>query len=163
MIQAGKGIVPGRVLFPLILSGWLLISCKSTAPTLSASPDFPLFESGSALHMRASSKELTPYSAAVTVELVAKAIFPDVSVSVVSGDSALSVTPTACHLLILKPPTIEHALRPPYPLPAIPLCTFIVTARAPGQYPVVIHVEGTNGKTVLSPVAGVVTFKGERP
>lgn len=163
MIQAGKGIVPGRVLFLLILSGWLLISCKSSAPTFSTSPDFPVFESGPALHMRASSKELTPYSTAVNVELVAKTIFPDVNVSVTSRDSALSVTPTVCHLLALKPPTIEHASRPPYPLPAIPLCTFIVTARLPGRYPMVIHVEGTNGKTLLSPLVGAVEIKGEQP
>lgn len=163
MVQTEKGNTSRHLLSLLLLSGLLFGGCKSNAPVLSASPDFPVFASGPALHVRASSRELTPHSAAVTVELVAIKVFLGVSVAVVSDNPALSVTPTACHFVALKPPAIEHAPRPPYPLPAIPLCTFIVTAHSPGRYRVRIHVEGANGITLVSPIVGAVKIKGEQP
>lgn len=94
----------------------------------------------------------------ITVELLASAARPPVKVILRSHAAALSVTPEACRLEAVSPPAAAQAAGPPYPLPAVPLCTFVVSTTAAGRYHVTITVENTAGRRLLPPVTGTLSF-----
>jgi len=146
----------------------LMTGCVSTASTasvsvLAASQNLPVSIQSDLISYRAESRQLTGRSAAVTVELVTKTPLRNISVTVSAANSTLSVTPTVCKFNVLSPPHVTHATRPPYPLPAVPLCTFVVTAPSPGRYPMTLQIRDSEGSDLLKPVNAVVVIQGEKP
>lgn len=145
----------------------LMTGCAPTASTtsvsvLAAPQNLPVSIQSDLISYRAESRQLTGRSAAVTVELVTKTPLQNVTVTVIAADSTLSVTPTACKFNVLNPPHLAHAARPPYPLPAVPLCTFVVTAPSPGRYPITLQVRTPERGDLLKPVNAVLVIKGEK-
>lgn len=123
----------------------------------------PLNMRTATLGIRAEARVLTPLSVTVTVYLVAKTAMSDVSVSIEPGSSTLTVTPKSCRFNILRPPSVGHADRPPYPAPVVPLCSFVIFARAGGAYPITLHVQDFAGNDVIRPTNVTVLIKGETP
>lgn len=142
----------------------LMTGCASTASVsvLAVPQNLPVSIQSDLISYRAESRQLTGRSAAVTVELVTKTPLQNVTVTVIAADSTLSVTPTACKFNVLNPPHLAHAARLPYPLPAVPLCTFVVTAPSPGRYPITLQVRTPERGDLLKPVNAVVVIKGEK-
>lgn len=142
----------------------LMTGCASAASVsvLAAPQNLPVSIQSDLISYRAESRQLTGQSAAVTVELVTKTPLQNVTVTVIAADSTLSVTPTACKFNVLNPPHLAHAARPPYPLPAVPLCTFVVTAPSPGRYPITLQVRTPEKGDLLKPMNAVLVIKGEK-
>jgi hypothetical protein len=142
----------------LLLAGGVSVSLA--APR---AEEFPLTRSGPDIKVRASTKPLTGHSVSVTVELLASAALPAVKVILRPRAAALSVTPADCRLQAVNPPAVAPAAGPPYPLPAIPLCTFVVSTTAAGRYRVTITVENSAGHRLLPPLTGILSFEGTDP
>lgn len=143
-----------------------IAGCESIASTAAGSPppaarNLPVGIQGGELGYYAESRQLTSRSTAVTVNLVARTSLANVAVTMIPDDAALSVTPAACRFGVLRPPHMAHATRPPYPLPAVPICTFVVTAPSPGRYPSTLQVRDAKGNDVLTPVKVIVVIKGD--
>jgi len=142
------------------------VGCLLLAGSISASlaapraEEFPLSKRGSDISLRASARPLTGHSVSVTVELLASAALPAVKVILRPHAAALSVTPGDCRLQALNPPAVAPAAAPPYPLPATPLCTFVVSTTAAGRYRVTITIENSAGRRLLPPLAGILSFEG---
>lgn len=143
-----------------LLAGLVVWGCGCSALAATPVSVFPLTERGRDVSLRASSKALTGHSASVVVELTASRAQSSVKVILVSRSRALSITPHTCELHSLLPPAVGHATGPPYPLPATPLCTFVVSASAAGRYYITVTVENSVGRKLLSPVIGVLSFEG---
>lgn len=139
----------------LLLAGG--VSASLAAPR---AEEFPLTKRGSDLSLRASTRPLTGHSVSVTVELLASAALPAMKVILRPHAAALSVTPGDCRLQAVNPPAVAPAAGPPYPLPAIPLCTFVVSTTAAGRYRVTITVENSAGRRLLPPLTGILSFGG---
>lgn len=138
---------------------WLMVAGSACANVAAARAErFPLTQRGSGISLRASTKSLTDHSASVTVELVTSAARAAVKVTLRSRAAALSITPKECGLEAVNPPAIAPAAGPPYALPAIPLCTFVVSTTAPGRYRVTITVEDSAGRRLLLPLTGILSF-----
>lgn len=152
-----------RVGYFAVVGGLLIIGCTAHPSESPPHQDFRLIQSGSGLSVSASSRRLTDNSAAITVELVASTTFSGVEVILTPDYAALSVAPAECNFPVLKPPVVEHVSHPPYPMPVIPLCTFIVSARSAGNYFVTIEVKDVLGKQLLPPLRGIVSVKGAAP
>lgn len=153
------------VLLPIFFA-MPIAGCESIASTAADSPppaawNLPVGIHGRELSYYAESRQLTSRSAAVTVNLVARTSLANVAVTVIPDDAALSITPAVCKLNVLRPPRVAHATRPPYPLPAVPICTFVVMAPSPGRYPSTLQVRDATGDDLLTPVKVIVVIKGE--
>jgi len=149
-------------LIPL-LSGCVSIASTPSLSVLDATQNLPVSFHGNVVSYRAESSQLTGRSAAVIVELFTKSSLHDIAVAVLALNPAVSVTPVACKFKVLRPPHVAHATRPPYPLPAVPLCTFVVTAPSPGRYPMTLQIRDSGGSDLLKPMNVVVVIKGEKP
>jgi hypothetical protein len=141
----------------------LVAGCVSAALAGPRAEQFPLTQSGSNISLRASTRTLNRDSVSVTVELLASAARPAVKVILRARAAALSVTPKECGLEAVTPPAVAPAAGPPYPLPAVPLCTFVVSTTAAGSYRVTIIIENSAGRRLLPPLTGILSFQGVDP
>lgn len=155
-ISFGSRSNMARLAIVVIGAGSLLMSmgCAS-APR----QGLPLTQSGNGVDIRVSSRVLTEHSVNVVVDLVASRTFADVTVVLASERKELRVSPASCQLGQLSPPVVAHATHAPYPLPEVPLCSFVATAVAPGSYPVTLRVESAGAK-IFSPVKSIVVIPG---
>jgi hypothetical protein len=142
------------VVFGLLVAGCGAVSFAATHAT-----KFPLTESGPELSLRATSKALTGHSASVTVQLTTLHA-QEVKVILTSRAASLSVTPRECQLHAAPPSTVTHTTGPPYSLPVIPLCTFVVSASAAGRYHITLIILDSVGRNLLPPVTGILSFEG---
>jgi hypothetical protein len=148
--------LPGNVAVGV---GLLVAAFGSVTFAAAHARSFPLTESRPELSLRASSKALSDHSASVTVQLAAPHA-QDLKVILTSRATSLSVTPRECQLHAAPPSTQTHTTGPPYPLPATPLCTFIVSANTAGRYRVTITVLNPGGQRLLPRVTGILSFEG---
>ena len=138
-------------------------SCASPAardgPTVPTS-GLPLQIQGQDLSLRAETRELTPYSVNLVIHLIVGAPIPRVSVGVSSTNPLLHVSPDSCVLSPLAPPVVAHTTGPPNPLPAVPLCSFVLSASGHATYPLLLRVRGANGADLVKPVETAVVIRG---
>jgi hypothetical protein len=120
----------------------------------------PLSIQGQHLSLRAEVRELTPHSANLVIYLVVDAPIPHADVHVSSTNSLLHVSPADCVLSPLSPPVVAHPTDPPYPLPAVPLCSFVLSASAPATYPLLLRVQDANGSDLVKPIETAVALQG---
>lgn len=144
-----------------------LVACASAttpgAAQYAASPiasALPVSVQAPQLSLRADARELTPLSVNLTIELVVKASWSDVSVSASSDAAGVAITPPTCRFRVLAPPIVPHASHPPYPLPAVPLCSLVVSATHAGRYPVILRVRDAAGRDLVAPIHTVIVIKG---
>ena len=141
-----------------------LAACASTAPGAgnAALSPLPLSAQGPRLALRAEARPLMPGSTNLVVHLIVSAPIADARVSVTTSDPGLSVTPPDCDFRVLAPPAVAHAARPPYPLPAIPLCSLVLGASAGGRFLVTLRVRDATGHDLVAPIHTVIVIKGSR-
>jgi hypothetical protein len=123
-------------------------------------PGLPLSVQGRDLSLRGEVRELTPHSVNLVIYLIVSATIPRVSVDVSSTNPLLHVSPAGCVLSPLAPPVVVHTTGPPYPLPAVPLCSFVLSASDHAIYPVLLRVRDANGVDLVKPIATAVAIKG---
>lgn len=145
-----------------IAGAGVLASCVSAAPSaaIARTAPLPLSVQGALLTLRADARQLTPHSVNLVVHLVVRAPIADVSVSVTAADPRLAISPPRCDFRVLDPPTVPHATHPPYPLPAIPLCSLVLTAPRGGRYPVTLRVRDAAGRDLVAPIHTVIVIRG---
>ena len=141
-----------------------LAACASAAPDAghAAITPLPLSAQGPRLALRAEAHPLMPGSINLVVHLVVSAPIADARVSVTTSDPHLRVTPPGCDFRVLAPPAVARATHPPYPLPAIPLCSLVLGAAAGGRYPVTLRVRDATGHDLVAPIHTVIVIKGSR-
>lgn len=139
-----------------------LASCASAAPDTGIAPvtPLPLSVQGLRLSLRADARRLTPGSVNLVVHLIVPVPIAAVRVSVTATDPRLSVTPRQCDFRVLAPPIVPHASHPPYPLPAVPLCSLVVSAPCAGRYPLTLRVRDAAGRDFVAPIHTVIVIKG---
>ena len=139
-----------------------LAACAAARAPVDAAPEtpLPLAEQSAQLGLRVESRELTGHSINLVVELMVRAPIAGVSVAVGAEDPGLDVVPRRCHFRVLAPPIVAHAMHPPYPLPAIPLCSLVLSAVAGGRYPVTLRVRDGAGRDLVAPIHTVIIIKG---
>ena len=137
-----------------------LASCASAAPGAGSATltPLPLSVQGPRLALRADARALTPGSVNLVVHLIVPAPIAGARVSVTTSDPRLSVTPPGCDFRVLAPPIVAHATRPPYPLPAIPLCSLVLGAATGGRYPVTLRVRDATGRDLVTPIHTVIVI-----
>ena len=127
-----------------------------TGPT----PELPLSVQGEHLSLRAEARELTPHSVNLVIYLIASAPISRASVHVSSTNPLLHVSPVSCVLSPLAPPVVRHTTGPPYPLPNVPLCSFVLNAPDQATYPLLLQVRDANGADLVKPIETAVAIKG---
>ncbi len=137
----------------------VLVSCTASVPPAPVVP-LPINVHTSSLSLRADIRELTPQSVNLVVRLFTTSILANISVTVHSVDSHLHIAPSRCFFRVLSPPTVRHASRPPYPLPAVPFCSVVLRARDGGPYPLTLRVRNAAGSDLIVPVHTVVVIQG---
>lgn len=145
-----------------IAAAGALAACASAAPGAgnTAVISLPLSVQGPRLALRADAHPLMPGSINLVVYLIVSVPIAGAKVSVTASDPHLSVTPPGCDFRVLAPPIVAHATHPPYPLPAIPLCSLVLGAAAGGHYPVTLHVRDATGRDLVAPIHTVIVIKG---
>jgi len=128
-------------------------------PTVHVS-DLPLNIHAKSLSIRADVRELTARSVNLVVYLVVRTAIPQASVDVSSANPLLRVSPAACSLRPLAPPVVAHTDGPPYPLPAVPLCSFVLSASREATYPLRLRVRDENGTDLVKPIETAVVIHG---
>jgi len=139
-----------------------LSSCAAPArdgPTVPVS-GLPLSIQGRHLSLRAEARELTPHSVNLVIYLIVDAPIPHASVYVSSTNPLLRVSPASCVLGPLAPPVVTHTTGPPYPLPAVPLCSFVLDASAHATYPLLLRIRDANGADLVTPIETAVVIQG---
>ena len=139
-----------------------LVSCASAAPgagSVAVMP-LPLSVHGPRLALRADARALTSGSVNLVIHLIVPAPIAGARVSVTASDPRLGVTPPGCDFRVLAPPIVAHATHPPYPLPAIPLCSLVLGAAVGGRYPVTLRVRDATGHDLVAPIHTVIVIKG---
>lgn len=147
----------------LFLGCALFSGCATSRVGPSLVSALPISLQAGELDIRAESRMLSAQSISITVYLVAKVVLTNVRVSIVPDSSALSVKPEMCSFGILAPPKAVHAMHAPYPLPVVPLCSFVATANSSGDYSATLHVENSAGNELVQPARIRVTIKGAVP
>jgi hypothetical protein len=141
-----------------------LSSCAAPArdgPTFPVSVNgLPLRIQGQHLSLRAEVRELTPDSVNLVIYLIPSAAIPHVSVDVSSSNARLHVSPAGCVLRLLAPPIVVRTNGPPYPLPAVPLCSFVLSASDHATYPLRLRVRDANGSDLVRPIETAVVIQG---
>ena len=160
----GAGSTPIGTMRPILTLACAicLVSCAAPArdgPTAPIS-SLPLSIQGEHLSLRAEVRELTPHSVNLVIYLVVRAAIPDVSVEVTSTNPLLHISPAACVLRLLAPPVVVHTTGPPYPLPAVPLCSFVLSASGHAIYPLLLRVRDANGADLVKPIETAVVIQG---
>jgi hypothetical protein len=138
-----------------------LSSCVAPArdgPTVPVS-GLPLSIQGHDLSLRAEVRELTPRSVNLVIYLIARAAIPHVSVDVSSSNARLHVSPAGCVLRLLAPPIGVRTSGPPYPLPAVPLCSFVLSASDHATYPLLLRVRDANDADLVKPIEIAVVIQ----
>lgn len=139
-----------------------LSSCAAPArdgPTVPVS-GLPLSIQGRPLSLRAEVRELTPHSVNLVIYLVVDAAIPHVNVDVSSSNLLLHVSPARCVLSLLAPPVVTHTTGPPYPLPEVPLCSFVLSASDHATYPLLLRVRDANGADLVKSIETAVVIQG---
>lgn len=147
----------------LLFAGCLSLGTCGAA--VSPAPDFkpislPLSVQSESLALRADVRELTPHSVNLVIQLVVQTSIPNVSVSAMSRDRRLTIWPLSCDFRVLAPPVVQHADHPPYPLPAIPLCSLVLRAPNAGSYPLTLRVRDAAGNDLVAPIHTAVVIQG---
>ena len=139
-----------------------LAACAAARVPVDAAPQMslPLAEQSAQLGLRVKSRELTDRSVNLVVELMVRAPITGVSITVDAEDPGLDVAPRRCDFRVLAPPIVAHATHPPYPLPAIPLCSLVLSAVAGGRYPVTLRVRNGAGRDLVAPIHTAIIIKG---
>ena len=139
-----------------------LAACAAARAPVDAAPEtpLPLVEQSAQLGLRAESRELTGRSVNLVVELMVRAPIAGVSVTVDAEDPGLDVVPHRCDFHVLTPPIVVHATHSPYPLPAIPLCSLVLSAAAGGRSPMTLRVRDGAGRDLVAPIYTVIVIKG---
>lgn len=145
-----------------IAAAAVLAACAAAAPSAghAAVIPLPLSVQGPRLALRAEAHPLMPGNVNLVVQLIVSVPIAQARVSVTASDPHLSVTPPACDFRVLAPPIVAHATHPPYPLPAIPLCSLVVSATHAGRYPVILRVRDAAGRDLVAPIHTVIVIKG---
>ena len=148
----------------MVRPGLAAALCAALAACASAaSPrQLPAGGHGPLLTVGVDARGMTSTSANLVVHLTAQQPLPYVDVRVQPGDAALVVHPTGCTFRPLRPPIAPHATHAPYPLPAIPLCSLVVSATHAGRYPVILRVRDAAGRDLVAPIHTVIVIKGSR-
>ena len=139
-----------------------LSSCAAPArvgPTVLVST-LPLSIQGQPLSLRAEVRELTPLSVNLVIYLTVDAAIPHVSVDVSSTNPLLHVSPASCVLRLLAPPVVVQTNGPPYPLPTVPLCSFVLSASDHAIYPMLLRVRDANNVDLVKPIETAVVIQG---
>ncbi len=110
------------------------------------------------LSLRITTRTMTSHSLNLVVHLYARSPLGAVRVSVISSDPHLVVSPAVCALHALAPPVIYPASHMHFPLPAIPLCSFVLRAATPARYALTVSVRDAAGTDLIAPVHTVVTI-----
>lgn len=147
----------------LVLGCTLFSGCATSRVGPSHASALPISVQAGELGIRVESRMLTAHSTSITVYLVVKVALANVRVSILSDSAALSTKPERCSFGILNPPKAVHAIQAPYPLPAVPLCSFVVAAKFPGDYLATLYVEDAAGNNLVQPARIRVTIKGTVP
>ncbi len=127
----------------------------------SAAPDYRAETAAPAV--RVDVRTLGALQAALIVHLTTRSPLAEVIVSIDQQGTALSVQPAACRFAPLRPPVVRHASAPPYPLPAIPLCSLVLSAPRGGRYPVTVRVTDGHGRDLVTPIRTTIVMQGESP
>ncbi|MHB1945360.1 MAG: hypothetical protein ACYCPE_08965 [Metallibacterium sp.] len=140
----------------------LLAGCAMAAPDTSHSAHATpaATTSAAALSLRIATRTMTPRSLNLVVHLYARAPLGAVRVSVVATDPRLAISPALCALQALAPPVVHPAQGARFPLPAIPLCSFVLRATTPARYALTLRVRDAAGTDLIAPVHTVVTIPG---
>ncbi|MHB8386706.1 hypothetical protein [Metallibacterium sp.] len=140
----------------------LLAGCAMAAPDTSHSAHATpaATTSAAALSLRIATRTMTPHSLNLVVHLYARAPLGAVRVSVVATDPRLAISPALCALQALAPPVVHPAQGARFPLPAIPLCSFVLRATTPARYALTLRVRDAAGTDLIAPVHTVVTIPG---
>jgi len=139
-----------------------LASCAAPARDGPTGPvsGLPLSIQGERLSLRAEVRELTPHSVNLVIYLIVGAPIPHASVNVSSTNPLLHVSPAGCVLSRLTPPVVLHTTGPPYSLPAVPLCSFVLNASDHATYPLLLRVRDASGADLVKPIETAVVIKG---
>jgi len=150
-------------LLPLASSTLLLAACAvATTPAINGadSAQSRLMHAITPLSLRIATRTMTPHSLNLVVHLYARAPLGAVRVSVVATDPRLAISPALCALQALAPPVVHPAQGARFPLPAIPLCSFVLRATTPARYALTLRVRDAAGTDLIAPVHTVVTIPG---
>lgn len=153
---------------------WLAIialaleSCAASSPAATASRQrLPVSETGAALSVRVTSRELGAGRVNVIVYLRAAEILPRVTVQAVSPNARAHVSGT-CEYAPLRPVVFSDGSsgpgrrRKPSPLPVVPFCSFVLSAAQSGTYPLDIHVRGAQGRELVASIHAVIRVPSAR-
>jgi hypothetical protein len=104
---------------------------------------------------------LPGYRVNLQIHLLAQRVFTGVRPTLTSPDRKLAV-PSGCTFQVLRPP-IAMAHKPfATPLPAIPLCSLVLSARTAGTYPLDLQVLDGAGKALAPPLSVWVRIRSPR-
>ena len=140
----------------------LLAGCAMAAPDIAppAHAAMAVPARGAALSLRIATRVMTPHSLNLVVHLFARAPLGAVRVSVIAVDPRLAISPAVCALQALTPPVVHTPQGARFPLPAIPLCSFVLRATTPARYALTVRVRDAAGIDLIAPVHTVVAIPG---
>ena len=140
----------------------LLVGCAMAAPETAppAHAAMTVAARGAALSLRIATRAMTPHSLNLVVHLSARAPLGAVRVSVIAADPRLAISPAVCALQALAPPVVHTPQGARFPLPAIPLCSFVLRATTPARYALTLRVRDAAGTDLIAPLHTVVVIPG---
>jgi hypothetical protein len=110
------------------------------------------------LSLRIATRTMTPHSLNLVAHLYARTPLGTVRVSVMATDPRLSISPSACVLHALGPARVQTVRGNQFPLPAIPLCSFVLRATTPARYALTLRVRDAAGTDLIAPMHTIVAI-----
>lgn len=110
----------------------------------------PASSRGDRLVVGVAQRNLPGYRVNLQIHLLARAVFREVRVTLASPNPELAV-PSGCTFTVLRPPSPMARKRFATPLPVVPLCSLVLSARKPGTYPLDVCVLDSRGKFLAPP------------
>lgn len=111
----------------------------------------PASSHGARLIVGVDERNLPAYRVNLQIHLLARSVFREVRVTLTSPDSKLAV-PSGCTFPVLRPPIPPARRGLTAPLPVIPLCSLVLSARTSGTYPLDLRVLDGSGISLAPPM-----------
>lgn len=141
-----------------------LASCASNTRGIPRTPrpSLPLSERYDALSLRIESRALAPDRVTVILYVVPRRALDRLVVDLRSRIPALRVQPSRCVLEGLSPPVSPRSRHPPYALPRVPSCSWVLSRgkSARTSFPLRVHIEDARGADVIEPLSFTATIPG---
>lgn len=160
--SSNRGYPGSRMALVSVSAAAMLVACTVSAERSRSSAVLPLPISlrGPTVSLRVDSRPLARGKAVLTIHLTPRVRIEEIAIDVTSADAGLRIDPPRCRLDRLSPPQAIPARGPPYALPAVPICSFVLSATGPATVALRIRIRDARGRDLFAPIDTMITTQG---